>query len=73
MAIANVQETQCTEFAEHVYTGQRADSVSDFTQYLQSRIESGLAQFENGEYMSFDEFEAKFRKAYLANSLNEKV
>ena len=55
MAIATIQETQLTEFAERVYAEQKDLFVQDFAQYLKSRIESGLAQFENGQYMNLKE------------------
>ncbi len=67
MTVTAIKEAQLAEFAEHVYAEQKEHFIQDFTRHLKSRIESGLAQFENGEYMSFEEFEAKFRKEYLHN------
>ena len=60
-----IQETQLTQFAERVYTDQKDLFVSDLAQHIKNRIETGMAQFENGQYMSMEEFKTKFRKEFL--------
>jgi predicted transcriptional regulator len=60
-----IQETQLTQFAERIYTDQKNLFVSDLAQYIKNKIETGMAQFENGQYMSMEEFEVKFRKEFL--------
>lgn len=61
-----IRKEQLTEFALQVYTEQKDSFVDHFSKHLQERIDSGLAQFENGEYMSFGDFESKFRQEYLS-------
>ena len=56
---------QLTEFAEKLYLEQKDYFVESFTMHLENRINSWLAQFENGEYMSLEEFKSKFTKEYL--------
>lgn len=60
-----IQESQLTKFAERVYTDQKDLFVHDLAQHIKDRIESGMAQFENGQYMSMEDFESKFRKEFL--------
>jgi ABC-type transporter MlaC component len=67
MALA-IQDTQLTEFAERVYTEQKEVFVEDFAQYLKSRIESGLAQFENGQYMSLEESQDRINKEFFSKT-----
>ncbi len=62
---AMIKESQLTAFAERIYSEQKGLFVERFAQYLKDRIESGEAQFENGQYMSFEEFETRFRREYL--------
>ena len=63
------QETQLTEFAELVYSEQKEFFIEDFAQYLKLRIESGLAQFENGQYMSLEESRSRINKEFWLSSL----
>ncbi len=65
MATTAIQETQLTEFAERVYAEQKDFFVQDLTQYLKSRIESGLAQFENGQYISLEESKDRINKEFF--------
>lgn len=62
-----IQQEQLTEFARQVYIEQRDAFVDHFSQHLKERIDSGLAQFENGEYTDLADFEGKFRREYLGN------
>ena len=64
MTTATIQETQLTEFAERVYTEQKAHFVRDFAQHLKARIDSGLTQIKNGQVSSIDDVEGRLRKKY---------
>lgn len=64
---APIRQEQLNEFALQVYTEQKDSFVDHFSQHLRERIDSGLAQFENGEHMSFVDFESKFRQEYLSD------
>ena len=45
-----INDTQFTDFAKHVYAEEKDSFIKELAQHLQSRIDSGPAQFENGQY-----------------------
>ncbi len=47
------------QVAEALYDVNRQTYISDVSQYIEQRIQSGMAQIKNGEYMEFDEFDQK--------------
>ena len=64
MALATTKNMPISEVAEHIYEEQKALFVDDLAIRIQKSIDVGMAQIENGEYMSLKDFKAKFIKEH---------
>jgi hypothetical protein len=54
------ENNELTDFAAQIYENQK----DDFIDAISCKIKKGINQFENGEYMNFDEFKTKFIKEH---------
>ena len=70
MTVQTIEEIQVKEFAEQCYEMQKTEFVNDLVTKINSSIKTGMAQFEAGESMDFEEFKNKFINEH---SLNGKI
>lgn len=70
MTTATMNNQELADFATKVYEDNRVGFIEAIGEKIKQSIEIGEAQFENGEYMGFDEFKAKFIREH---SLNGKI
>jgi hypothetical protein len=64
MATATINNQELTDFATQVYEDSRVSFIQAIGEKIKQSVEVGEAQFENGEYMGFDEFKTKFIKEH---------
>lgn len=57
-----------TELAEQAYTETKEDFIEWFSDFLEDRITTGLAQIENGQTKDFE----SFKKGLIGYTLNPK-
>ncbi len=48
-----------SQVAEALYDVNRQTYINDVSHHIEQRIQSGMAQIKNGEYMEFDELDQK--------------
>lgn len=68
MTIATTEEKQLTEFAEHVYQEQNEDFVKDLSERIKNSIGIGMAQVEDGEFMSLEKSKQRLYKELFSKS-----
>ena len=54
-----------TAIAEQAYESQKPAIIEDIKTHILESIEKGEAQIKNGEFESFDSFQARFRAEHL--------
>ena len=59
-----IEDQELTKFAESVYEEHKADFVKGLAARIKNSIDTGMAQCDKGECMSFDDFKEKFNKEH---------
>mgnify|MGYP001586005688 FL=1 len=57
----SVEAKEVSRIAEEFYEANRKSFIADVSLHIEKRIETGLAQFKNGKYMSIENSEKELR------------
>ena len=73
MALTTTKDMPISKVAEHIYEDQKELFVDDLATRIQKSIDIGMAQIENGEYMSLAESKRRIEQKYFTKNINEKI
>ena len=73
MALTTTKDMPISEVAEHIYEEKKELFVDDLATRIQKSIDVGMAQIENGEYMSLAESKRRIEQKYFTKNTNEKI